>query len=136
MDYKPMAYLLIGLFLLSCAFAPFFAGALMFFALIVMAFSSFSPTESNENKEKNEFRARKKLYLQSDKWRTKRLERLAIDGCRCQSCGATGPLEVHHKTYKNLEHEPMSDLVSLCRDCHQDVHDKYGYDYSDSFPIN
>lgn len=136
MDYKPMAYLLIGLFLLSCVYAPIIAGSLMLFALIVMTFSSFSPTESNANKEIREFKEKKQAYLQSNRWRSKRLERLAIDGYRCQSCRATGALEVHHKTYRNLEHEPMSDLISLCRKCHQDVHDKYGYDYNGSFPIS
>ncbi len=56
-------------------------------------------------------------------WEAKRRERLKIDDHTCQVCGtrATGgrTLDVHHLTYENFGHEDVeSDLVSLCRRCH------------------
>lgn len=30
--------------------------------------------------------------------------------------------DVHHKTYDNVGREPLSDLVSLCRECHEKKH--------------
>lgn len=38
-------------------------------------------------------------------------------------CGAKENLELHHKTYKHLGNEPLSDLTLLCRACHQTVHE-------------
>lgn len=78
----------------------------------------------------------KKAYIASPEWNTKRLAVLKRDSYSCQRCGAYGvPLEVHHLHYRTFKTENLSDLVSLCRDCHQAIHDKYGYDYNDEFPI-
>lgn len=62
-------------------------------------------------------------YLKSDKWKKLRESILRRDNELC-ICGAKAT-EVHHKTYARLFCELPSDLVSLCRHCHQDVHDKY-----------
>ena len=32
---------------------------------------------------------------------------------------------VHHKTYCNIGKEPLSDLVALCEECHERVHEPY-----------
>lgn len=51
------------------------------------------------------------------------------DGHKCRICGASYPLEVHHRRYKvngvsivgnELEH--MDCLVTLCGGCHEKVH--------------
>lgn len=46
------------------------------------------------------------------------------DGRRCQMCGATRKLHVHHKTYEHhgdeLHH--LDDLMCLCEDCHKKTH--------------
>lgn len=44
--------------------------------------------------------------------------------CCCQKCGTTKNLEVHHKTYKNLGHEKLSDLLLLCHEHHFREHRK------------
>ena len=44
------------------------------------------------------------------------------DRFRCQQCGATANLEVHHWTYERFGRELMSDLGTLCYDCHRQVH--------------
>lgn len=31
-------------------------------------------------------------------------------------------MHLHHRTYKNLGHERLMDLVPLCPKCHADVH--------------
>jgi len=62
-------------------------------------------------------------YIQSDEWDIRRKERLAIDEYTCQDCGVTGvSLDVHHLTYDRLGNEPMYDLLSLCRQCHNIEH--------------
>ena len=62
-------------------------------------------------------------YLKSDRWQHLRRSVLRRDNELC-ICGAKAT-EVHHKTYERLGNEPLSDLVSLCRNCHQNVHDNY-----------
>ena len=56
-------------------------------------------------------------YIHSPAWRNKAECRLEIDGHICQVCGKEAS-DVHHLTYDRFGHEDMSDLVSLCRDCH------------------
>ncbi len=58
-------------------------------------------------------------YLQSETWKKKREEVFQRDGCLC-ICGQTAT-EVHHKRYDNVGKEPLSDLVSLCKECHFDL---------------
>ena len=57
-------------------------------------------------------------YLRSDAWREKRRLVLERDGYRCQLWRQHGATEVHHTTYAHLGHEPLQDLLSLCRACH------------------
>lgn len=64
-------------------------------------------------------------YLNSDVWGKKRLMVLDRDGHKCQLCGNANNLQVHHMIYRRdvpLGKEPISDLVTLCAKCHQDVH--------------
>lgn len=62
-------------------------------------------------------------YIRSDAWIRKRDQRLAIDNYQCKKCGTAKNLIVHHITYKNLGHEDMDDLVTLCWNCHNSVHE-------------
>lgn len=63
-------------------------------------------------------------YIHSQEWRSKANQRLVIDGHVCQACGGEAT-EVHHLTYERFKNEDMSDLVSLCRRCHQKAEDIY-----------
>ena len=42
---------------------------------------------------------------------------------QCLACGTAGErLDVHHVTYERLGREHLTDLVALCRGCHQNTH--------------
>ncbi len=58
-------------------------------------------------------------YLDSPTWQTKRQEALGRAGHKCQLCGATNRLDVHHNTYERLGNELPADLIVLCRSCHE-----------------
>lgn len=60
-------------------------------------------------------------YIRSAKWRKKTEQVKRRDKYQCQTCLAEDRLEVHHKTYENLYHEPLGDLITLCRDCHEAI---------------
>lgn len=72
---------------------------------------------------------RYQAFLNSPEWKAISQAKKAADGFKCQVCGATENLEVHHKTY---EPDPMKgllafkNLITLCKDCHLSAH---GYKY-------
>lgn len=59
-------------------------------------------------------------YLESTNWKEKRKSILERDGNLC-ICGEQA-IYVHHKTYENLGQELDSDLVALCKNCHDGYH--------------
>lgn len=61
-------------------------------------------------------------YLKTEAWQEQRAKIFKRDGFRCVCCEAEKNLEVHHVTYKNLGAEEVSDLVTLCRVCHEKLH--------------
>jgi 5-methylcytosine-specific restriction endonuclease McrA len=60
-------------------------------------------------------------YLQSLRWLATRDAALARACHKCQRCGATKNLEVHHKHYKSLGQEKPEDLEVLCIPCHDEA---------------
>ena len=61
-------------------------------------------------------------YLKSDAWQRKRYIVLKRDNWRCVYCGARAT-QVHHLKYaKNIGHEPIDWLVSICDECHKARH--------------
>lgn len=64
-------------------------------------------------------------YLKTHHWDLARSAVLNRDQNRCVDCGGTVdemPLEVHHITYIRRGKEKMEDLMTLCRECHQERH--------------
>lgn len=57
-------------------------------------------------------------YLNSDKWKSKRLKVLKRDNNLCQACLERPATEVHHLSYRHYKNEPLFDLTSLCNPCH------------------
>lgn len=60
-------------------------------------------------------------YLKSPQWQENRKKVLSRDKWTCQRCGGNGS-DVHHITYERFGRERLSDLVTLCRDCHNIKH--------------
>jgi len=76
--------------------------------------------EINRKRRRNYYRD----YLQSDDWKRKRYMVLKRDNWRCVYCGGRAT-QVHHKRYAkyNIGREPIEWLVSVCKDCHQSLHE-------------
>ena len=56
-----------------------------------------------------------------------RLLVLRRDGWRCQSCGTTSNLEVHHKQFRSHSgYDSDKNLITLCSTCHASVHGQTG----------
>jgi 5-methylcytosine-specific restriction endonuclease McrA len=54
-----------------------------------------------------------------------RLRRLILerDGWRCQECGSSKNLDVHHIRRRSaLGDDAETNLITLCRECHQILH--------------
>ena len=65
-------------------------------------------------------------FLKTPYWKTIAEAVKDRDGNKCQRCGAEKRLHVHHLNYQHhgdeLNH--FDDLVTLCRNCHKEVHDE------------
>ena len=63
------------------------------------------------------------VYLKSDAWQRKRYVVLKRNNWRCVYCGERAT-QVHHKRYAkyNIGKEPIKWLVSVCKDCHNSIH--------------
>jgi len=77
-------------------------------------------SEKNRERRRNYYRNE---YLKSDDWNRKRYVVLKRDNWRCIYCGGT-TTQVHHKKYarRNIGKEPIEWLVSVCKSCHESVH--------------
>jgi hypothetical protein len=58
-------------------------------------------------------------YLNSPYWEKTATTKRKSVAYRCEECHAAAPLDVHHKHYNTLHSESMTDLLALCRPCHQ-----------------
>ena len=58
------------------------------------------------------------LWQNTREWALQRAE------YKCEKCGVSFPLQVHHKSYSRLGKEHPDDLVVLCQDCHDKEHMK------------
>lgn len=80
------------------------------------------PRDSNDSKRcKQSF----KQQLQDARWRLKRKSAIAHAKYKCQECGASGRLDVHHLYYvkgKKMWQYPFKALKVMCRECHKKWH--------------
>jgi len=60
-------------------------------------------------------------YIKSDEWKQKRDQRIKLDKNKCKNCGSNIRLQVHHKDYCSFGIEDISDLVTLCDECHDKI---------------
>jgi len=64
----------------------------------------------------------KLAYYETEHWFKTRLSRFSLDDFRCCHCRGTDGLQVHHWVYE-LFAESIEDLVTLCRTCHERIHE-------------
>lgn len=57
-------------------------------------------------------------YMRSDAWFDKRDRVLKRDNYICQACLKRKATQVHHLTYEHFGDEPLFDLESICKICH------------------
>lgn len=64
-------------------------------------------------------------YIQSAAWRAVRARywasKLPTD-CYCCGTPRAPGFHLHHRTYKNLGAERLTDLVPVCPPCHEEIH--------------
>jgi hypothetical protein len=56
-------------------------------------------------------------------WKAKRLQVMERDKWTCQVCKKNVATDVHHLTYDHIFNEPLSDLMAICRNCHESEHE-------------
>ena len=77
-----------------------------------------------ENNFWNSKRGKYIKYLSSEEWKNIRDIALKRDEYKCQKCKIKNADEVHHLTYENLYNENLEDLMSVCYECHKNIHDE------------
>ena len=71
---------------------------------------------------KETYRQKYYKYLKSEKWASIKNKLLIEKHCMCERCYERGAVHVHHKTYKRVFNERLSDLEVLCPRCHMEEH--------------
>ena len=88
------------------------------------------PTPKKKKPKKNQEPKEKpfipyKQQLLDERWKKKRKLVLEYKGYKCEKCGATKNLHIHHKRYlygKYAWEYKMKDLLVLCANCHEKAH--------------
>lgn len=63
-----------------------------------------------------------KEYLKTPHWLKlkKQIRKRAKN--KCEKCGSNKELHTHHLTYERRGHELLSDLICVCKKCHEEIH--------------
>ena len=67
-------------------------------------------------------------YLNSPEWKEKRNLVLQRDNFTCQRCKKEPADDVHHISYHTIYKESLTDLLSVCRNCHLEIHKSFSFD--------
>lgn len=88
----------------------------------------------SEKKKDIPANTRKEQYhqdLEHPLWLKKRNVILERDQHQCRICGSNHNLQVHHVKYspgKRAWEYPNLDLITLCKDCHEKVHQDFNHE--------
>ena len=67
-----------------------------------------------------------KTYMTSNLWTDRKNRYWKKYGKKCELCGKTSWVTLHHKEYNNnYGDEPDRELIALCASCHKTFHDNY-----------
>lgn len=66
------------------------------------------------------------MFLKSEYWNIVRNLVFKRDKYKCTKCWSIKNIRAHHLTYKHHfnEHRHLNDLITLCDDCHKNIHNK------------
>lgn len=64
-------------------------------------------------------------YIRSSVWFNRKEEFFRRYSRKCKACGSNKSIQCHHMSYKHMGREPDSDLIALCRSCHNGIHRVY-----------
>jgi hypothetical protein len=67
-------------------------------------------------------REKYQAYLCSQEWWSKRNAVIDRSGGRCEKCNCRDADHVHHLTYIRKYNELLSDLIAICKRCHDQIH--------------
>lgn len=88
----------------------------------------------------NTYKDKYHSYIVSPKWFQLRRKVFDIQGKACKRCNSKKKIHVHHKTYERLGEENIeTDLVVLCKKCHDIYHTIYKHasiETTDSFLLD
>lgn len=97
--------------------------------LIALLISKEKPSHERprwSRKRKDAKTRRQRAYshwLEGPVWAKLRAQAKKRDGQRCQDCGSTKNLVVHHIRYRDdWDDTRLEDLVTLCKPCHKKRH--------------
>jgi len=70
-------------------------------------------------------------YLQSEDWKERRKEMMEEADWTCENCSEKA-IQLHHLNYNNLGNEILGDdVIALCKECHDEIHEKGESGYED-----
>ena len=73
-------------------------------------------------------------YLKSEDWKERRKILLEQADWQCNRCSNKATL-IHHNNYDHLGEEVLGeDVEALCKDCHDEEHEKGEYGYKEYKP--
>lgn len=65
-----------------------------------------------------------KDYLKTEHWKNIKMKmKNSKYKYMCYSCKSKTKLQLHHKSYKRVGNEKLTDLIWLCEDCHKKTHE-------------
>ena len=66
---------------------------------------------------------RPRIRLNQEEYTHLRRQILERDGWRCQDCGSSQNLQIHHKKLRSQSgHDAEENLITLCAQCHMRIH--------------
>lgn len=71
---------------------------------------------------KPQLKAEYEAYLRSSEWKALREQVFRRCSEVCELCEEAAAEEVHHLTYERIGHEELSDLMGVCKPCHELIH--------------
>jgi hypothetical protein len=70
-----------------------------------------------------EFESAYVQYINSEEWKKRRIPILERDNNICKFCTVKKAVQVHHLSYDNLGNESDFELIGVCMQCHQLIHE-------------